>query len=40
MKQDNYLKKNRNLLDAIAKALLERETLEAPQIDEIISKAA
>jgi cell division protease FtsH len=33
------LEKNRNLLDAIAKALLERETLEANEIDQIILEA-
>lgn len=33
------IEQNRKLLDAIAKALLERETLEAAEIDEIISKA-
>lgn len=33
----DLLLKNMNLLDAIAKALLERETLEANEIDEIIS---
>jgi len=33
------LEKNRNLLDAIAKALLERETLEANEIDQIISES-
>jgi len=32
------LQQNRNLLDAIAKALLERETLEAAEIDEIINE--
>lgn len=34
----DLLLKNRNLLDAIAKALLERETLEASEIDEIVSQ--
>ncbi len=34
----DLLLKNMNLLDAIAKALLERETLEANEIDEIISE--
>jgi len=32
------LSNNEPILDAIAKALLERETLEAPEIDEIISE--
>uniref|UniRef100_A0A7C4AIV1 ATP-dependent zinc metalloprotease FtsH n=1 Tax=Thermodesulfovibrio aggregans TaxID=86166 RepID=A0A7C4AIV1_9BACT len=32
------LQQNRDLLDAIAKALLERETLEAAEIDEIINE--
>ena len=32
------LSNNELILDAIAKALLERETLEAPEIDEIISE--
>lgn len=35
----DLLLKNMQLLDAIAKALLERETLEANEIDEIISQA-
>ncbi|MDI1471267.1 MAG: ATP-dependent zinc metalloprotease FtsH [Thermodesulfovibrio sp.] len=35
----DLLEKNRNLLDAIAKALLERETLEANEIDQIILEA-
>ncbi len=32
------LENNREILDAIANALLERETLEAPEIDEIVSQ--
>lgn len=35
----DLLLKNMQLLDAIAKALLERETLEANEIDEIIAQA-
>jgi len=32
------LEKNRNLLDAVAKALLERETLEASALEAILEK--
>jgi cell division protease FtsH len=32
------LEKNRNLLDAVAKALLERETLEASELEAILEE--